>query len=68
MTRRGAVRSTWTATICKVHPSGAVNLGGYTDTGEPFKAPNTGYTSAPAGSEEALGKWSWPAFVPPKAP
>lgn len=24
------------------------------------------YTDAPAGTEEARGKWTWPAYVPPR--
>ncbi|MGL4442338.1 MAG: hypothetical protein ACRCU1_01850 [Alsobacter sp.] len=56
----------WAATIARVN-SGTCNLGGFNAHGHTFaelsvpEAPE----GAQAGSEEARGCWSWPAFVPP---
>ncbi len=55
--------------IAHVHDDGRVNLGGWDALGAPLSPTPRGIeqTTAPAGSREAVGRWSWPAFVPPKA-
>ncbi len=54
------------ALICKVHDDGAVNLAVFDEMGMSSPRLCVRFTEAKAGTEEARGRWSWPAFVPPK--
>lgn len=63
-TMPGAV---WPATVCKVHPDGSVNIGGFNTEGHTFAAQSI--RPAPegcvAGSHHASGLWCWPERVAP---
>lgn len=53
------------ALITGVNEDGSVSLHIFYKTGQ-FDLPAVQFTSAAAGSEDARGKWTWPAFVPAK--
>ncbi len=55
------------ATIAYVCPEGGgCNLAVVDPLGRPYPKLRVSQTDAPAGTDEARGKWAWPAFVPPK--